>query len=91
MFIGATTNAVNGLVSPVYFINILHWHNVENVWRACIAQGIFDGLLTGLFFSLDLHSRRRVFHWRPPAPIVSPPNISSASSAGRTPSGSSAD
>src|ERR1700728_4309394 len=52
MFIGATTNAVNGLVSPIYFVNILHWQNVENIWRACIAQGIFDGLLTGLFFSL---------------------------------------
>jgi hypothetical protein len=51
-FIGASTNAINGLVSPIYFINILHWHNVENICRACMAQGIFDGLLTGLFFSL---------------------------------------
>jgi hypothetical protein len=50
--IGATTNAVNGFVSPTYFINILHWQNVENVPRACIAQGIFEGLLFGFFFSL---------------------------------------
>ena len=32
-FIGGTTNAVNGFVSPTYFINILRWHDVENVWR----------------------------------------------------------
>jgi hypothetical protein len=51
-FIGATTNAVNGLVSPLYFVTILHWQNVDNVWRAAIAQGIFEGLLFGLFFSL---------------------------------------
>ena len=51
-FVGATTNAVNGLVSPLYFVTILHWHNVENVWRAGIAQGAFEGLLFGVFFSL---------------------------------------
>jgi hypothetical protein len=51
-FIGGTTNAVNGFVSPTYFINILRWHDVENVWRASIAQGILEGLLFGLFFSL---------------------------------------
>ena len=51
-FIGATTNAINGLVSPTYFITILHWQNVENIWRAAIAQGIFEGVLFGLSFSL---------------------------------------
>jgi hypothetical protein len=50
--IGGTTNAVNGLVSPIYFVNILHWHNADNVWHACLAQGIFEGLVSGAFFSL---------------------------------------
>jgi hypothetical protein len=50
--LGGTTNAVNGLVSPTYFITILRWHNVENVWRASIAQGVFEGLIFGIFFSL---------------------------------------
>jgi hypothetical protein len=50
--LGAATNAVNGAVSPRYFITILHWHDVENVWRASIAQGVFEGLCFGLFFSL---------------------------------------
>lgn len=52
VFLGATTNSINGLVSPTYFVNILRWHNVENVWRASIAQGIFEGLVFGVLFSL---------------------------------------
>ena len=51
-FFGATTNAINGAVSPTYFVNILGWHGVENVWRASIVQGVFEGLLFGVFFSL---------------------------------------
>ena len=51
-FLGGTTNAVNGAVSPTYFVTILGWHGVEDVWRASIAQGIFEGLLFGIFFSL---------------------------------------
>lgn len=50
--VGAGTNAVNGFVSPTYFITVLHWHHVENVWRASIAQGIFEGVVFGFFFSL---------------------------------------
>jgi hypothetical protein len=50
--LGAITNAVNGWVSPLYFVTILGWHGVEDVWRASIAQGIFEGLLFGVFFSL---------------------------------------
>src|SRR5690349_6200143 len=50
--LGAVTNAVNGLVSPGYFVTILGWRDVEDVWRASIAQGIFEGLLFGVFFSL---------------------------------------
>jgi hypothetical protein len=51
-FLGATTNAVNGVVSPVYFVTVLGWKDVGNVWRASIAQGLFEGLLFGLLFSL---------------------------------------
>lgn len=54
--LGAFTNSVNGAVSPTYFVRILRWDNVENVWRAAIAQGVFEGLLYGLFFSLILTS-----------------------------------
>jgi hypothetical protein len=51
-FLGGSTNAVNGAVSPTYFVTILGWQAVENVWRASIAQGVFEGLLFGIFFSL---------------------------------------
>jgi hypothetical protein len=30
----------------------MNWRGVENVWRASVAQGIFEGLLVGLFVSL---------------------------------------
>jgi len=49
---GAATNAVNGWVSPQYFVTILGWQGVEDVWRASIAQGIFEGACFGVFFSL---------------------------------------
>ena len=50
--LGAITNAVNGLVSPLYFVIIMRWQGVENVWLASIAQGVFEGLCFGVFFSL---------------------------------------
>lgn len=50
--LGAATNAVNGSVSPLYFVTIMQWGGVENVWRASIAQGLFEGLLFGVLFSL---------------------------------------
>jgi hypothetical protein len=50
--LGAITNAVNGRISPTYFVNVLGWQGVEDVWRASIAQGAFEGLLFGVFFSL---------------------------------------
>jgi hypothetical protein len=49
---GVTTYAVNGRISPLYFITILRWHHVANVWRASIAQSAYEGLLFGVFFSL---------------------------------------
>lgn len=51
-FLGATTNAVNGWVSPEYFVTVMRWERIEDVWRASIAQGMFEGLLFGIFFSL---------------------------------------
>ncbi|MFO0888487.1 MAG: hypothetical protein U0790_04985 [Isosphaeraceae bacterium] len=50
--LGAVTNAVNARISPDYFITILGWRGVQDVWRASIAQGLFEGLCFGLFFSL---------------------------------------
>jgi Na+/H+-translocating membrane pyrophosphatase len=50
--LGALTNAINGRVSPLYFRNIMGWDEVENVWRASIAQGILEGLLFGLVFAV---------------------------------------
>jgi pimeloyl-ACP methyl ester carboxylesterase len=49
--IGATTNAVNGYVSPTYFQHILGW-DFPNIWAASIIQGVFEGLLYGLFIAL---------------------------------------
>lgn len=45
--LGALTNAVNGRVSPAYFVAVLNWRGVADVWRASVAQGIFEGLLFG--------------------------------------------
>jgi hypothetical protein len=50
--LGATTNAVNGAVSPAYFVTVLGWQGVADVWRASVAQGAFEGLLFGVIFSL---------------------------------------
>ncbi|MGI6419675.1 MAG: hypothetical protein ACOX1P_28910 [Thermoguttaceae bacterium] len=51
-FLGALTNSVNGWVSPTYFRNIMRWHDVADIWRASIAQGILEGLMFGLAFSV---------------------------------------
>ncbi|MEN6365631.1 MAG: hypothetical protein ABFC88_02320 [Thermoguttaceae bacterium] len=50
--LGAVTNGINGWLSPLHFRNTLHWNDVENVWRASVAQGIFEGLLFGFFLAL---------------------------------------
>jgi hypothetical protein len=50
--LGGVTNAVNGWASPTYFVNIMRWRDVEDVWRASVAQGIFEGLLFGVLFAL---------------------------------------
>lgn len=50
--LGAMTNAVNGWVSPYYFVIVMRWHEIHDIWRASVAQGIFEGLLFGAGFSL---------------------------------------
>lgn len=46
--LGLLTNAINGRVSPAYFVEIMRWENVADVPRAAIAQGAFEGLVMGL-------------------------------------------
>ena len=48
--LGGLTNSVNGWISPTYFRNILRWDDIADIWRATIAEGIFEGLLFGLGF-----------------------------------------
>jgi len=50
-FIGGTTNVINGYVSPTYFRHIMGW-DFNGIWSASIAQGIFEGLLNGIVFSI---------------------------------------
>ena len=50
--VGAITNSINGLVSPRYYEVILGWEGVNNIWRASIAQGIFEGVIFGTLLSL---------------------------------------
>jgi hypothetical protein len=50
-FIGAFTNMINGAISSLYFQNIMRWHDIQNVWRAAVAQGIFEGLIYGILFA----------------------------------------
>ena len=52
--LGVLTNAVNGAVSPTYFINVMGWQSVTNVWFTSIMQGAFEGTAVGLFFSVIL-------------------------------------
>ncbi len=50
--LGALTNAVNGWVSPLYFRVVLRWDDVQDIWRACVAQGILEGVLSGLVIAV---------------------------------------
>jgi hypothetical protein len=49
--LGAGTNFANAHVSELYFRNIMHWNDVAQISRAIVAQGVFEGLLYGLFLS----------------------------------------
>ena len=48
---GAFTNMINGAVSPYYFQSVMGWDFPE-IWTACVAQVILEGLLYGFFCSL---------------------------------------
>lgn len=50
--IGGLTNMVNGAVSPRYFVVVMRWRGVEDIWRAAVAQGVFEGLLFGLVLAV---------------------------------------
>jgi hypothetical protein len=52
--VGASTNAINGAVSPTYFVNVMGWNYVSNVWLASVFQGVFEGSAVGLLFSAIL-------------------------------------
>ncbi|MBY0232734.1 MAG: hypothetical protein K2W96_25925 [Gemmataceae bacterium] len=56
LYSGMATNAVNGLVCPGYFIRVMGWHGIADVWSASIAQGFAEGLgvsfLVSLFFTV---------------------------------------
>lgn len=49
--IGATTNMINGAISPYYFRAIMYW-DFQDIWTASVAQGILEGLLYGIIFSV---------------------------------------
>lgn len=50
-FIGAITNMINGVISPIYFKIVMNW-DFNDIWPAAVAQGIFEGLIYGFIFSL---------------------------------------
>ena len=50
--VGISTNAINGLVSPIYFVSVMDWDATSNIWAASIVQGIFEGLVVGIIFSV---------------------------------------
>jgi prolipoprotein diacylglyceryltransferase len=49
--IGATTNMINGAVSPYYFKTVMYW-DFEDIWIASVAQGILEGLFYGVIFAV---------------------------------------
>ena len=50
--VGASMNAINGLISPDYFRAVMGWRSVDAVWRSSIAQGAFEGLVYGALFAV---------------------------------------
>jgi hypothetical protein len=63
-FIGASTNAVNGALSPEYYRAVLGW-DFPGIWAASVAQGIMKGALYGVLFAVFillvvLLSKRRI-------------------------------
>ena len=52
MLVGASTNAINGAVSPTYFINVMGWQSVSNVWWASVTEGELEGAVGGALLSV---------------------------------------
>ena len=50
--LGATTNAITASFAAEYFRVVLRWWNIQDVWRAAVAEGVFEGLLFGFFGAL---------------------------------------
>ncbi len=48
VIVGASMNAVNGIVSRGYFVAVMGWQNVTNVWRAGIDEGVLEGSVAGV-------------------------------------------
>jgi len=49
---GGLTNAINGAIGPEHFRVNLRWQDVQQIWRATVAQGVFAGLIYGVLFSV---------------------------------------
>jgi hypothetical protein len=52
MVVGASTNAINGAVSPNYFVNVMGWQGITDVWRASIVQGVLEGFVIEMILSI---------------------------------------
>ncbi len=51
-FLGGTTNAINGLVDPYYFVSSLRLYGAKEIWHASVARGVYEGLMFGAGLSL---------------------------------------
>jgi hypothetical protein len=51
---GVGTNAINGAVSPAYFVSVMGWPPGPNVWGQSIQQGVLEGTAVGLLSSAIL-------------------------------------
>jgi MFS family permease len=52
IILGASCNGINVQICSSYFPIVLRWEMRESFFRMAIAQGIFEGLLFGIGFSL---------------------------------------
>jgi hypothetical protein len=67
--IGASTNAINGALSPEYFRVVLGW-DFPGIWAASIAQGIMEGGLYGVIFAVVVLLALLVFRRRIGWPVI---------------------
>lgn len=50
--LGAATNAITASFAADYFRVVMGWWELDDLWRAAVAEGVFAGLLTGFFGAL---------------------------------------